>query len=160
MPRISRFIGQQPVCSKRDSIPVYRMHNRRLEYQTSCRLRSTRHTRSHDIESGKVSDYKGAALLLGSLPKSHVLLADRGYDTNWFRQSLISRGITPCIPSKRNRKVPVPHDREFYKQRHKVEIMCGRLKDWRRIAMRYDRCAHTFFSAICIACCGIFYLNE
>ncbi len=38
--------------------------------------------------------------------------------------------------------------------------MFGRLKDWRRIAMRYDRCAHTFFSAICIASTVIFYLNQ
>jgi hypothetical protein len=37
--------------------------------------------------------------------------------------------------------------------------MLGRLKDWRRIAMHYDRCAHTFFSAICIAATVIFYLN-
>jgi len=45
------------------------------------------------------------------------------------------------------------------KQRHKVENMFGRLKDWRRIAMRYDRCAHTFFSAILIAATVIFNLN-
>ncbi len=37
--------------------------------------------------------------------------------------------------------------------------MLGRLKDWRRIAMHYDRCTHTFFSAICIAATVIFYLN-
>lgn len=111
------------------------------------------------LTSGQVSDYKGAALLLDTLPKSPVLLADRGYDASWFREALLARGITPCIPSKRNRKVPLPYDKELYKQRHKVEIMFGRLKDWRRISMRYDRCAHTFFSAICIACCVIFYLN-
>jgi transposase len=50
--------------------------------------------------------------------------------------------------------------RELYKQRHKVENMFGRLKDWRRIAMRYDHCAHTFFSAICIAVTVIFSINE
>ena len=50
------------------------------------------------------------------------------------------------------------YDKEVYKQRHKIEIMFGRLKDWRRIAMRYDRCAHTFFSAICLAAIVIFYI--
>jgi transposase len=40
--------------------------------------------------------------------------------------------------------VPIPHDATLYRQRHRIEIMFGRLKDWRRIAMRYDRCAHTF----------------
>ncbi|MDB5369290.1 MAG: transposase, partial [Roseomonas sp.] len=38
--------------------------------------------------------------------------------------------------------------------------MFGRLKDWRRIAMRYDRCAHTFFSAICLAATTLFWINE
>ena len=61
------------------------------------------------------------------------------------------KGITPCIPGKKNRKVEIEYDKTLYKQRHKVENMFARLKDWRRIATRYDRCAHTFFSAICIA---------
>jgi transposase len=42
-------------------------------------------------------------------------------------------------------------DAALYKQRHRIENMFAKLKDWRRVAMRYDRCAHTFFSAICIA---------
>ncbi len=106
-----------------------------------------------------MSDYKGAAILLDSLPEARELLADRGYDAAWFRNALLNKGITPCIPSKKNRKQPVCHDKNFYRQRHKIEIMFGRLKDWRRIGMRYDRCAHTFFSAICLACAVIFYLN-
>ena len=76
----------------------------------------------------------------------------------WFRNALSSKGITPCIPGRRSRKVPVAYDKELYKQRHKIEIMFGRLKDWRRIATRYDRCAHTFFSAICIAAIVIFFI--
>jgi len=51
-------------------------------------------------------------------------------------------------------------DRALYRQRHKVEIMFGRLKDWRRIHTRYDRCAHTFMSAICIAATVIFWLPQ
>jgi transposase len=71
----------------------------------------------------------------------------------------MAKGIAPCIPSKKNRKLPIPYDATLYKQRHKVENMFAKLKDWRRIATRYDRCAHTFFSAICIATTTIFYLN-
>ncbi len=106
-----------------------------------------------------MSDYKGAALVLNALPDSRELLADRGYDAGWFREALMAKGITPCIPSKKNRKLQIPYDKTLYKQRHKIENMFGRLKDWRRIAMRYDRCAHTFFSAICIAASVIFYLS-
>ena len=51
-------------------------------------------------------------------------------------------------------------DKALYKQRHKIENMFGKLKDWRRVSTRYDRCAHTFFSAICIAAAFIFYLNQ
>lgn len=111
------------------------------------------------LSEGQMSDYKGAALLLDSLPKARELLADRGYDADWFRNALIEKGITPCIPPKKNRKIQLKYDKTLYKQRHKVENMFGKLKDWRRIAMRYDRCAHTFFSALCIAATVIFYLN-
>ncbi len=45
----------------------------------------------------------------------------------------------------------LPHAGVPYRQRHKAEIMFGRLRDWRRSATRYDRCAQTFFSGICIA---------
>ena len=111
------------------------------------------------LSSGQTSDYKGAAQFLNVLPKAKELLADRGYDADWFRKALLEKGITPCIPFRKTRKLSVEYDKELYKQRHKIENMFGRIKDWRRIAMRYDRCAHTFFSAICIAAVVIFYLN-
>ncbi|PAQ01174.1 transposase [Mesorhizobium sp.] len=62
------------------------------------------------------------------------------------------------MPSSRSRKVPYPYDRALYRQRHKVENLFAKLRDRRRIATRYDRCAHTFFSAICIAATVIFSL--
>lgn len=111
------------------------------------------------LTEGQASDYKGAAVLLNSLPQAKELLADRGYDATWLREALLDRGITPCIPPKKNRKEIIFYDKLLYKQRHKIEIMFGRLKDWRRIAMRYERCAHTFLAAIYIACIVIFYLN-
>ena len=110
------------------------------------------------LTDGQTSDYKGAALLVDALPKARTMLGDRGYDADWFRNALAKRGITPCIPSKRNRKVPIPHDKTLYRQRHRIENTFGKLKDWRRIHTRYDRCAHTFMSAICIAATVIFWL--
>ena len=88
------------------------------------------------------------------------MLGDRGYDADWLRDALTVRGITPCIPSQVNRKVFIPHDKVLYHQRHEIENMFGRLKDWRRIHTRYDRCAHTFMSAICIAATLIFWLPQ
>ena len=111
------------------------------------------------LSEGQMSDYKGARVLLPSLPKAKTLIADRGYDAAWFRAALQAKGIRPCMSAKRNRKIQVEYEKTLYRQRHRIENMFGRLKDWRRIAMHYDRCTHTFFSAICIAATVIFYLN-
>ncbi|WAJ28474.1 IS5 family transposase [Jeongeupella avenae] len=110
------------------------------------------------LTEGQTSDYKGARLMLPHLPPVRELLADKGYDADWLREALTERDIAVCIPSRAKRRNPVPHDATLYKQRHKIEVMFGRLKDWRRIATRYDRCAHTFFSAICIAAAVTFWL--
>ena len=107
-----------------------------------------------------MSDHKGARLMLDALPAAATLIGDRGYDSNWFRQALVDRGIWPCIPPTRSRKQLLDYDKTFYRQRHRIENMFAKLKDWRRIATRYDRCSHTFFSAICIAAAVVFYLNQ
>ncbi|NJS14192.1 MAG: IS5 family transposase [Sphingopyxis sp.] len=107
------------------------------------------------LTEGQMSDHKGALLLLSALPQAKELLADKGYDSDWFRAALTERGITPCIPPRKNRKVQYHYDKDLYRQRHKIENVFGRIKDWRRVATRYDRCAHAFMSAISIAatCC-------
>ena len=110
------------------------------------------------LSEGQMSDHTGAALMVDALPEAAELLGGKGYDSNDFREALVKRGIEPCIPSSRSRKVPLPCDAVLYKQRNRIERMFGKLKDWRRIATRYDRCAHTFFSAICIAATVTFWL--
>jgi len=112
------------------------------------------------LTEGQVSDYKGAALLLDALPPACRLIADRGYDSDGYREALHLRGIASCIPSRKRRNKPVPHDQALYRQRHKIENMFAKLKDWRRIAMRYDRCAHTFMAAVVIAAIMIFWLRQ
>ena len=107
-----------------------------------------------------MSDYKGAALMIDAFPKAKALLGDRGYDADWFRAALIARGITPCIPPRANRTVQIDYDKTLYRQRHKIENTFGRIKDWRRIHTRYDRCAHTFMSAIAIPATVIFWLSS
>jgi len=110
------------------------------------------------LSEGQMSDYKGAALMLDAMPAAPVLIADRGYDADWFRQALRARGTRPCIPGRAGRTRPVRHGKQLYRQRHKVEIMFGRLKDWRRIHTRYDRCPHTFMGAITLAAIVLFWL--
>ncbi|AXM99495.1 hypothetical protein CJF59_02085 [Acetobacter pomorum] len=66
----------------------------------------------------------------------------------------------PVFPPKKNRKLKPPYNWHLYKTRHLIENMFAKLKDWRRVATRYDRCAHTFMSAIHIAASFIFYLKK
>ena len=110
--------------------------------------------------AGQVSDHKGASMVLDDLPAASHLIADRGYDSSWFGKALLEKGIEPCIPSSRSRKVPFPHNKIIYRQRHRVENLFARLKDWRRIATQYNRCAHTCFSPICIAVTIICWISE
>ena len=90
------------------------------------------------LSAGQTSDYVGAARLLRLLPPVKCLLAGRGYDADWLRSALMDVNITPCIPSKKNRKVQIPHDAVLCKKGHKIENMFGGIKDWRRVAMRFD----------------------
>ena len=79
------------------------------------------------MTAGQVSDYTGAAALLGSLPKAEWLLGDRGYDADWFRDALKDKGIGPCSPVRKSRGKPIRHDKRHCKR---IEIMFGRHKDW------------------------------
>lgn len=110
------------------------------------------------LSPGQMSDAKGALVLMDALPRAKVLLGDKGYDADWFREALEDKGIAACIPARRGRKNPARHDRKLYKQRHRIENLFARLKDWRRIATRYDRCGELFLSAICIAATVMFWL--
>jgi len=128
--------------------------NTRLHAVTDAKGRPIRFFMS----AGQVSDYTGAAALLGSLPKAEWLLADRGYDSDWLREVIEDKGIKACIPGRASRKKTVNYDKRKYKRRNRIEIMFGRLKDWRRVATRYDRYPETFFSAIALAATVLFWL--
>ncbi len=99
-------------------------------------------------------------MLRNALPPAREPIADKGYVGNGFRNALAERGTAACIPSKSSRTTAIPHAPVLYRQRHKIEIMFGRLKACRRIPIRYDRCAHAFFSAVCIAATVIFWRGQ
>ena len=111
------------------------------------------------VTAGQVSDYIGTRALLSSLPSVEWLLGGRGYDADWFREALQDKGIRPCIPGRKSRAETVRYDKRRYKRRNRIEIMFGRLKDWRRVATRYDRCPKVFLSAIALAATVIYWLG-
>ncbi len=110
------------------------------------------------MTAGQVSDHTGAAAPLDSLPKAVWLPGDRGYDADWFRDALDEKRITPCIPGRKPRTKPVKYDKRRYKSRNRIDVMFGRLKDWRRVATRYDRCPTVFPSADALAATMLFWL--
>jgi transposase len=92
------------------------------------------------------------------IPGISELLADKGYDSNAFRSFLKDHGINPVIPGKSNRKKRIRYDKQAYKNRNVVERCFCRLKDFRRIATRYDKLARNFFSAVCIVAMFAYWL--
>ena len=83
--------------------------------------------------------------------KPKALLADKGYDGDRFRESLLLQGILPIIPPRSNRKAPQHPDYRRYKDRNRIERMFGKLKQQRRIATRYDKTILSFKSFLNLA---------
>ena len=79
------------------------------------------------------------------------MLADKGYDGDDVRSALLMRNILPVIPPKANRWEPISCDFKAYKDRNRIERMFNRLKQFRRIATRYDKTALSFIGFLCLA---------
>jgi transposase len=94
-----------------------------------------------------------------ALPASAVLIADMGYDANSFRKLLAEQEAKGVIPSTSSRKQPFPMDRAVYWQRNVVERMFGRLKDFRRVATRYDKLARNFLAGLCLAAALAYWIT-
>ncbi|KAA2236922.1 IS5 family transposase [Salinarimonas soli] len=104
------------------------------------------------LTGGQVADCKAAAALLHHLPPSaRVLHGDKGYDTNAIRQQLEATGTLPNIPPKANRIWKRGFSPVLYRARNAIERMFCRLKDFRRVATRYDRLAADYLAAVCRA---------
>jgi len=110
------------------------------------------------MTAGQISDYTGAEALLSGLPRAEWFLGDRGYDADWFRDAMEDKGIRPCIPGRKSRGKPVKYNKRRYKSHKRSKIMFGRLKDWRRVATRDDRCPVVFLTAFALAATVIFWL--
>jgi transposase len=103
------------------------------------------------VTAGNTHDLVGAAEVLRRSPPLSRLLADRAYDARKLRDWLTARGVEPVIPPNPTRKHPHPWNAEAYRSRNLIERMFCRLKDFRRVATRYDKRADNFLSAVMIA---------
>ena len=99
---------------------------------------------------GQQNDMAPACDLIRGL-KAEQVLADRAYDANSLCDLIVEQGGEPVIPPRRHRKIQRSYDRIAYKQRWGVEGFFAKLKQWRRIATRYDKLAINFASPVAIA---------
>ena len=102
------------------------------------------------LTGGQVNDIIPASALLDGI-EGKIVIADRAYDSNRFRQTIADRGMTAVIPSTRSRKRAIPHDAELYKNRNRIERCFNKLKHFRHFATRFDRRAIHFLAFIHIA---------
>jgi transposase len=110
------------------------------------------------VTAGQVSDYTGAAALKNCPPEAAWLLADTGYDADWFREGLIEKEPSPCIPERKSRITTIKYYKRRDKRLNRIERMFGRIKDWRRVATRYDTNPTVFLCVIMRAATVMFWL--
>lgn len=153
------------------SPPLGRRRKRGASEQAIGRSRGGRTTKIHavvdgvgrpvafEVTPGQLGDVRVAQALLSPLPPARMCMADTAYDSNGLRSFLAERGTCPVIPNNPTRKRFQAFDKDAYRQRNLVERMFCRLKDWRRVATRYDKLAHVFASAVYIAAIVIWWTN-
>ena len=110
------------------------------------------------LTGGHVADCTAGQLLLGRMPACCILHADKAYDSDAIRRQVEATGAMPNIPPKANRRWKNCFSPALYKGRNAIERMFCRLKDFRRVATRYDRLATNYLAAVCIAATVSYWL--
>lgn len=110
------------------------------------------------LTAGQDADIAAAPDVLALAPAMKALLGDKGYDGDKLRAQIIDLGAKPVIPNKSNRVVLHPFSKRAYKGRNVIERCFCRLKDFRRIATRYDKLARNFLAAVHLAAIVAYWL--
>lgn len=110
------------------------------------------------VTAGNTADIAVAPSLLERAERMKYLIADKGYDGDHLRRVIREAGAVPVIPGRSNRKRRVRLDVRRYRDRHLVENAFCRLKDFRRVATRYDKLAVNFLSAVALAAVVAFWI--
>lgn len=157
-------------CHPRQGAPLGLGRKKGEQNQAIGRSRGGRNTKIHAIADakgrllsvlltgGQTHDCPPAKRLIRRTKSAKRLLGDRAYDSAELRQWLNGRGTKAVVPNKSNRKQPFSFDRKSYKQRHRIENAFCRLKDFRRIATRYDRLATNFLAAVCLVAAIVWWI--
>ena len=111
------------------------------------------------LSPGNINDIALAPALLAAVGPVKRLIADKAYDANSLRQLLARQGARAVIPSTTSRNQPIPYNKTIYRQRNLIERMFARLKDFRRVATRYDKLARNFLAGALIVATVVWWLN-
>jgi len=104
------------------------------------------------VTPGQTHDVHGFAPLFRMIgDRIEAFLADRGYDADAIRAEIATAGVQAVIPAKRGRRHPALHDREKYRLRNRIERLFNKLKNWRRIATRYDKTKESYLGFVSLA---------
>lgn len=107
------------------------------------------------LTGGQTHDIKAAPILV-KRNDINTIIGDKAYGSKSLRKLLAERDIKACIPPKKNKKVKDEYDKKLYEKRHVIENMFSRLKDWKGIAFRGNRCAYSFHAFVSMALIFIF----
>jgi transposase len=110
------------------------------------------------LSGGEAHDCPPAQRLIRRVKAATKLLGDKAYDSAELREWLSDRQTKPVIPNRSNRKQPFSFDRKSYKLRHRIENAFCRLKDFRRIATRYDKLARNYLASICLVAAIVWWI--
>lgn len=102
------------------------------------------------VTAGQYSEYPQASHLLIQYHNT-TILADKGYDSRSLIDALHQQGCEAVIPSRRTNHHPRTIDRHLYKERHLIETFFNKIKEYRKIATRYDKLAEVFAAFVCLA---------
>jgi len=115
------------------------------------------------LTPGQAHDGRQFECLYESLDPDHVLESaalDKGYDADRLRERLAIDGIEAVIPPISTRSKKMPYDKELYRERNRIERFFNKLKQFRRIATRYDKLQRTFFAAVCLVAAFLIAKNS
>jgi transposase len=154
----------------RESAPLGGRRKRGEQKQAIGRSRGGRNTKIHALADakgrliailltgGEAHDCPVAERLIDRAEPAELMLGDKAYDSNELRDQLDQRGTKPVIPNRTNRKCPFPFSKRLYKLRWRIESAFNRLKDFRRIATRYDKLARNYLASVCLAAALVWWI--
>src|SRR5262245_40768780 len=167
---ISRLPAADDRLHARESAPLGSGGKRGEQKQAVGRSRGGREPKIHalaDVKgrliailsiTGEAHDCPVAERLVRRVKPSKRMLGDRAYDSTELREDLHERGTKPVIPNRCNRKQPFSFSKRIYKLRWRIESAFNRLKDFRRIATRYDRLARNYLASVCLAAALVWWI--